>query len=138
MVHELYLNHNNDNNHLSWSCQILMKLHYTCNGPHCPPRSGPKRPVLSPTRPLKGSPTLAAPGFPRISPQPGLCPGLQTSRTIFYLQSNSLQMGSQWGFFGFCFLTELVTNRRFHINIRILATTDSAGCLSKSHAPLPP
>lgn len=51
MAHELYLNNNNGNNHLSWSCQTLIKLQDACNGPQRPPRDGPKRPVFSPTLP---------------------------------------------------------------------------------------
>ena len=94
MAHELYLNNNNGNHHLSWSCQMLIKLHDACNGPHCPPRDGPKRPVFSPTRPTL--PTSSSP----ISPQPGLCPRLQTVElcsTFSRIQSaDGLTVGVFW------------------------------------------
>ena len=141
MAHELYLNNNNGNNHLSWSCQMLIKLHDACNGPHCPPRDGPKHPVFSPIRPTlptSSSSCLLLPACPASLHSQGYAQGCKQQNYVPPSVEYSLQMGSHWGLSGFHFFTEFVTSRRLHINTCVLATIDPVGGQSRCQASLRP
>ena len=141
MAHELYLNNNNGNNHLSWSCQTLIKLQDACNGPQCPPRDGPKVQsslLLCPLAPLPRLHACCSQLALHLSSAWPM-PRAANSRTRFHLQPNIVcRWAHNGGFLGFVFLTEFVTTRRLRINTHILATTDSVGCQSKCQASLRP
>lgn len=118
MAHELYLNNNNGNNHLSWSCQMLIKLHDTCNGPHCPPRDGPKHPVFSPIRttlPTSSSSCLLLPACPASLHSQGYAQGCKQQNYVPPSVEYSLQMGSHWGLSGFHFFTDQQETAHKHV-----------------------